>query len=58
MVQHGGLIKNIVGISSGRTSGKRVPRVWVILSEASKRKSSALAAGFNEQKWIKEELRL
>ena len=43
MAQPGGLIEDVTvaGVSGGRTSDERVPRAWIVLSKAGKKKGVA-----------------
>ena len=52
----------VAGVSGGRTSDEKVPRAWVVLSQAGKRKGAAAAIkaleewsrqNLTKQKWLR-----
>jgi hypothetical protein len=45
----------VAGVSDGRTSGEKIPRAWIVLSEAGKRKGEAAVAKALDE-WVKENL--
>jgi len=64
MAQPDGLIEDVVvaGVSGGRTSDEKVPRAWVILSQAGKKKGAAATIkaldewsrrSLTKQKWLR-----
>jgi len=64
MAQPDGLIEDVVvaGVSGGRTSDEKVPRAWVILSQAGNRKGAAATVkvleewsrqNLTKQKWLR-----
>ena len=64
MAQPDGLIDDVVvaGVSGGRTSDEKVPRAWIILSQAGKRKGAAVTIkaleewsrqSLTKQKWLR-----
>ena len=57
MAQPDGLIEDVVvaGVSGGRTSDEKVPRAWVVLSQAGKRKGAAATVKALEQ-WSQQSL--
>ena len=64
MAQPDGLIEDVAvaGVSGGRTSDEKVPRAWVVLSQAGKRKGAAATVkaleewsrqSLTKQKWLR-----
>jgi len=64
MAQPDGLIEDVVvaGVSGGRTSDEKVPRAWIVLSQAGKRKGAAATIkaleewsqqSLTKQKWLR-----
>jgi len=64
MAQPDGLIKDVVvaGVSGGRTSDEKIPRAWIVLSQAGKRKGAAATIkvleewsqqSLTKQKWLR-----
>jgi len=64
MAQPDGLIKDVAvaGVSGGRTSDEKVPRAWIVLSQAGKRKGAAATVkvleewsrqSLTKQKWLR-----
>jgi acyl-CoA synthetase (AMP-forming)/AMP-acid ligase II len=64
MAQPDGLIEDIVvaGVSGGRTSDEKIPRAWIVLSQAGKRKGPAATIkaleewtqqNLTKQKWLR-----
>jgi acyl-CoA synthetase (AMP-forming)/AMP-acid ligase II len=64
MAQPDGLIEDIVvaGVSGGRTSDEKIPRAWIVLSQAGKRKGLAATIkaleewsqqSLTKQKWLR-----
>jgi len=45
----------VAGVSDGRTSGEKIPRAWIVLSEGGKRKGEAAVAKALDE-WVKENL--
>ena len=57
MAQPEGLINDITvaGVSGGRTSDEKVPRAWIVLSRAGKRKGATAAIKVLEE-WSQQNL--
>ena len=64
MAQPDGLIEDVLvaGVSGGRTSDEKVPRAWIVLSRAGKRKGAAVTIkaleewsqqNLTKQKWLR-----
>ena len=64
MAQPDGLIRDVVvaGVSGGRTSDEKVPRAWVVLSQAGKKKGAVATIkaleewsqkNLTKQKWLR-----
>jgi len=64
MAQPDGLVSDVTvaGVSGGRTSDEKVPRAWIVLSQAGKRKGAAATIkaleewsrqNLTKQKWLR-----
>ena len=64
MAQPDGLIKDaaVAGVSGGRTSDERIPRAWVVLSQAGEKRGAAATIkaleewtrqNLTKQKWLR-----